>query len=86
MSVIPLKADIHPREWHVCLVPIANHQLFSAVVIALIRLFQFGGPLKSAGQHLGIGSLVSQQSALFDLPLGLVVDDKGGAATDRVVK
>ena len=24
MSVIPLKADIHPREWHVCLVPKAD--------------------------------------------------------------
>ena len=44
------------------------------------------GPLKSAGQHLGIGSLVSKQSALFDLPLSLVVDDKGRPAADRVVK
>ena len=33
---------------NVCKVPIAdiNHHLFSAVVIALIRLFQFGGPVE----------------------------------------
>ena len=45
MSVIPLKADIHQRGLHVRFVPIAdiNHHLFSALVIALISLFQFGG-------------------------------------------
>jgi hypothetical protein len=40
-------------------VPIAdiNHHLFSAVVIALIRLFQFGGPVEiRPSTH---GSLVS---------------------------
>jgi hypothetical protein len=36
-----------------------NHHLFSAVV-ALIRLSSLVGPLKSACQRLGIGSLVSQ--------------------------
>ena len=42
--------------------------------------------LKSARQHLGTGSLVSQHLLqLFDLPSGLVVDDKGLAA-DRVAK
>jgi hypothetical protein len=48
MSVIPLKADIHQRGLHVRLVPEAdiNYHLFSAVVIALIRLFQFGGPVE----------------------------------------
>ena len=61
-----------------------NHHLFSAVVIALSSLV---GPLKSARQHFGIGSLVSQQPLqLFDLPGGLVVDDKGRAPADRVVK
>ena len=45
MSVIPLKADIDRRGLQVRFVPEAdiNHHLFSAVVIALIRLFQFGG-------------------------------------------
>jgi hypothetical protein len=43
--------------------------------------------LKSARQHLGIGSLVSQHLLqLFDLPSGLVVDDNGLAAADRLVK
>ena len=44
-------------------------------------------PLKSARQHLGIGSLVSQHLLqLFDLPLGLVVGDVSRAAADCVVK
>ena len=43
--------------------------------------------MKSARQHLGIGSLVSQQLLqLFDLPSGLVVGYKRRAAADRVVK
>ena len=66
--------------------PIAdiNHHLFNAVVIALIKLFQFGGTVEipSMPWH---GSL-QQLLQLFDLPSGLVVDDKGRAAADRVVK
>ena len=48
MSALPPEADIRQRIEHVCFVPIAdiNHHLFSAVVIALIRLFQFGGPVE----------------------------------------
>ena len=76
------------RIEHVCFVPIAdiNHHLFSAVVIALIRLFQFGGPLKSARQRLGMARDSQQPLQLFDLPGGLVVDDIGQAAPDRFVK
>ena len=46
MSALPPEADIRQRIEHVCFVPIAdiNRHLFSAVVIALIRLVQFGGP------------------------------------------
>ena len=46
MSAHPSKADINRRAWYVRLVPIAdiNHHLFSAVVMALIKLVQFGGP------------------------------------------
>ena len=48
MSALPPEADIRQRIEHVCFVPIAdiNHHLFSAVVIALIRLVQFGGPVE----------------------------------------
>ena len=48
MSVIPLKADIRQRGLRVRFVPRAdiNHHLFSAVVIALIRLVQFGGTVE----------------------------------------
>jgi hypothetical protein len=44
MSALPPKADMFSVEIDVCFVPEAdiNHHLFSAVVIALIRLFQFG--------------------------------------------
>ena len=69
--------------------PIAdiNRHLFSAVVIALIRLVQFGGPVEIRPSTPWHGSLVSQQLLqLFDLPGGLVVDDIGRAAADRVVK
>ena len=42
LSALAPEADIRHRIEHVCFVPIAdiNHHLFSAVVIALIRLFQ----------------------------------------------
>ena len=45
MSALPPEADILIAGINVCYVPEAdiNHHLFSAVVIALIRLFQFGG-------------------------------------------
>ena len=88
LSALAPEADIRQRIEHVCFVPIAdiNHHLFSAVVIALIRLFQFGGPLKSARQRLGMARYSQQLLQLFDLPGGLVVDDIGLAATDRLVK
>ena len=44
------------------------------------------GPLKSARQHLGIALVSQHLLQLFDLPLGLVVDDNGLAAADRLVK
>ena len=73
---------------HVCFVPIAdiNHHLFSAVVIALIRLFQFGGPVEIRPSTPWHGSRQSAAAELFDLPGGLVVDDIGQAAPDRFVK
>ena len=42
------KKDIRRHIEHICFVPIAdiNHYLFSAVVIALIRLVQLGGPVE----------------------------------------
>ena len=48
MSALPLKADIRQRGLSVRFVPRAdiNHHLFSAVVITLIRLFQFGGTVE----------------------------------------
>jgi hypothetical protein len=48
LSALAPEADIRHRIEHVCFVPIAdiNHHLFSAVVIALIRLFQFGGTVE----------------------------------------
>jgi hypothetical protein len=47
MSALPPKADIHQRIDNVCFVPQADiNHLFSAVVIALIRLFQFGGTVE----------------------------------------
>ena len=53
ITAFALKADIFRVEIDVRQVPTADigHHLFRAVVIALIRLFQFGGPLKSARQH-----------------------------------
>ena len=44
------------------------------------------GPLKSAPQRLGMARYSQQPLQLFDLPGGLVVDDKGRAAADRLVK
>ena len=48
MSALPVETDVRQCLEHVCFVPEAdiNHHLFSAVVIALIRLFQFGGPVE----------------------------------------
>src|SRR6476620_9881413 len=67
----PSKQTFISRGLHVRFVPIAdiNHQLFSAVVIALIRLFQFGGPLKTARhgslQSAGCFSYLISQVALW---------------------
>ena len=46
---------------NVCYVPRAdiNHHLFSAVVIALIRLFQFGGTVESPSTPLAWLATVS---------------------------
>jgi hypothetical protein len=53
MSALPPEADMLIVGINVCYVPEADigHHLFRAIVIALIRLFQFGGRLKSARQH-----------------------------------
>ena len=63
-----------------------NHHLFSAVVIALIRLVQFGGPVEIRPSTPWLARYSQQLLQLFDLPGGLVVDDIGRAAADRVVK
>ena len=49
MSALPPKADIRQPIGMSAMCPIAdiNHHLFSAVVIALIRLVQFGGPVET---------------------------------------
>ena len=75
MSALPPKADIRQRIEHVRLVPIAdiNHHLFSAVVIGLIRLFQFGGTVEIR-PSTALAWLAQQLLQLFDLPSGLVVD------------
>src|SRR4029079_4346509 len=44
------------------------------------------GLLKSAPQRLGMARYSQQPLQLFDLPGGLVVDDNGRAAADRLVK
>ena len=48
MSAYPSRADMLSVGIKVRSVPIAdiNHHLFSAVIIALIRLDQFGGPVE----------------------------------------
>jgi hypothetical protein len=61
MSSFPPRADIRQPEWHVRYMPIAdiNHHLFSAVVIALIRLVQFGeslNPTPARTQEIDWGS------------------------------
>ena len=53
---------------------------------SLDQTVQFGGPLKSARQRLGMARYSQQLLQLFDLPGGLVVDDIGLAAADRLVK
>jgi hypothetical protein len=61
MSALLPKADLRRSGAHDRFVPIAdiNHHLFSAVVIALIRLVQFGeslNPTPARTQEIGWGS------------------------------
>ena len=67
MSALPPKADIRQGIEHVCFVPIAdiNHHLFSAVVIALIRLVQFGGPVEIRPSTPWHGSLQSAAASVI---------------------
>jgi hypothetical protein len=67
MSALPLKADIFSVEIDVCFVPEAdiNHHLFSAVVIALIRLFQFGGTVEIRPSTPWHGSLQSAAASVI---------------------
>ena len=66
-SALPPIADIRQCRWDVRFVPRAdiNHHLVSAVVIGLIRLFQFGGTLKSARHRLLHGSLQSAAASVI---------------------
>ena len=50
-----------------------NHHLFSAVVITLIRLVQFGGPVEIRPSTPWLARYSQQLLQLFDLPGGLVV-------------
>ena len=50
MSVIPLKADIHQREWHVRLVPEADIAQQEAVAAGQVTPYKFSGPVKAMGR------------------------------------
>jgi hypothetical protein len=52
-------------------VPDINHHLFSAVVIALIRLVQFGGPVEIRPSTPWHGSLQSAAASVSDHELNL---------------
>src|SRR5687768_6038867 len=76
------KADIRALMEFVRPVPIADidHHLFSARSSSLVDA------VKSARQRLGTARYSRQLLQLFDPPGGLVVDDIGRAAADRLVK
>src|SRR3972149_6647655 len=71
------EADFAGAFHNVCFVPGAdiNHHLFSAVVIALIRLVQFGGPVGTRPSTPWLARYSQQLLPLFYLPGGLVVVD-----------
>jgi hypothetical protein len=61
MSVIPLKADIHLRGLHVCLVPEADITSLSGYALRLVEPLsqrQFKGAMQHAGNS-GSGQLIS---------------------------